>query len=189
MSEGLICCDWSLGDPIHLKYHDEEWGRPQHDDSTLFELLILEGMQAGLSWITILKKRENFRKAFDFFDAEKISKYNENKVSDLMANDGIIRNRLKIRAAINNANAFLKVKQEYGSFNSYIWRFVGGIPKKNRWSESIELPAKSQESDTMSTALRSKGFKFVGSTICYSFMQASGMVNDHLTKCFLYRES
>ena len=146
-------------------------------------------MQAGLSWITILKKRENFRKAFDFFDAEKISKYNENKVSDLMANDGIIRNRLKIRAAINNANAFLKVKQEYGSFNSYIWRFVGGIPKKNRWSESIELPAKSQESDTMSTALRSKGFKFVGSTICYSFMQASGMVNDHLTKCFLYRES
>ena len=181
-------CDWASGDPIYQRYHDEEWGTPQHDDAALFELLILEGMQAGLSWITILKKRENFRKAFDHFDPRKISKYNQSKLSELMANDGIIRNRLKINSTVVNARAFQRIQSEYGSFDSYIWKFVGGSAKKNRWSSVKEIPARTMESDAMSRALSMKGFKFVGSTICYSFMQASGMVNDHVTGCFRYRE-
>lgn len=181
-------CDWTSSDPIYQRYHDEEWGNPEHDDAALFELLILEGMQAGLSWITILKKRENFRKAFDYFDPRKISKYDQSKLSELMGNDGIIRNRLKLNSAVINASAFLRIQSEYGSFNSYIWKFVGGSAMKNQWLSVKDIPARSPESDVMSKKLSEQGFKFVGSTICYSFMQASGMVNDHITSCFRYRE-
>jgi DNA-3-methyladenine glycosylase I len=159
---------------------------PEHDDRKLFEMLILEGAQAGLSWITILKKRENYRKAFDNFDAGKIAEYDASKIQELLANEGIIRNRLKINAAIQNAKAFLTVQQEFGSFDAYIWQFIGGRPRKNAWKSMEELPAKTPESEAMSRDLVKRGFKFVGPTICYAFMQAVGMVNDHLVDCFRY---
>ncbi len=168
------------------EYHDREWGVPVHDDQLLFEFLILEGAQAGLSWSTILKKRENYRKAFDGFDVEKIARYDARKVRELLANAGIVRNRLKISATIGNAKAFLAVRAEFGRFDRYIWGFVGGEPKINRWRSSQRLPATSPESDAMSKDLKRRGFRFVGSTICYAFMQATGMVNDHARDCFRY---
>jgi DNA-3-methyladenine glycosylase I len=181
-------CDWPGTDPLYVRYHDEEWGVPLHDDRKLFEFLILEGAQAGLSWITILRKRENYRKAFDRFDAKKIARYDGRKIRSLLADAGIIRNRQKIAAAIANARAFLEVRKEFGSFDAYVWRFVGGRPKRNRWKAIREIPARTKESDALSADLRSRGFRFVGSTICYAHMQATGMVNDHLTSCFRYRE-
>jgi DNA-3-methyladenine glycosylase I len=181
-------CRWATNDEFLKKYHDEEWGVPLHDDGKLFEFLILEGAQAGLSWLTVLKKRENYRRAFDVFDAEKIALYDEKRVGQLMQDEGIIRNRLKIEAAIQNARAFLKVRQECGSFDAYIWRFTGGKPKQNSWRTPEEIPGKTAESDAMSKDLARRGFKFVGSTICYAFMQAVGMINDHTTDCFRYNE-
>jgi DNA-3-methyladenine glycosylase I len=167
-----------------IEYHDREWGVPVHDDRTLFEFLILEGAQAGLSWETILKKRENYREAFDNFEAKKIANYDRRKFRELMANPGIVRNRLKIDATISNAKAFLATQKEFGSFDSYIWTFVGGKPKKNSWRSSQRLPASTPESDAMSKDLRQRGFRFVGSTICYAFMQAVGMVDDHSRQCY-----
>ena len=181
-------CEWSESDPIYIKYHDEEWGVPLHADVGLLEFLILDGMQAGLSWLTVLKKRENYRKAFDGFDPIKMSKYGNEKIESLMQNSGIIRNRLKINAAINNAKAFMRVKGEFGSFDDYIWGFVGRKPIINKWSMLNRIPANSTESDKMSKDLQSRGFSFAGSTICYAFMQAAGMVNDHMTYCFRYKE-
>lgn len=177
-------CEWALGDPVLLAYHDTEWGIPEHDDRKLFEFLILEGTQAGLSWLTVLKKRENFRKAFDGFDPKRIAQYDSRKVRALLADAGIIRNRAKIAAAIENAKAFLTVQAEFGSFDSYIWRFAGRGPKTSPWRTLKQTPARTKESDQMSVALKSRGFRFVGSTICYAYMQAVGMVNDHLTYCF-----
>jgi DNA-3-methyladenine glycosylase I len=179
-------CKWARTE-LSIIYHDNEWGVPKHDDPTLFEFLILEGAQAGLSWETILKKRENYRKAFDNFDAALIAKYDEDKVSELLSNPGIIRNRLKINAAIDNARAFLEVQQECGSFDDYVWRFVNGRPIKNEW-KSVEIPTHTVESDAMSKDLKRRGFKFVGTTICYALMQAVGMVNDHAKDCFRYEE-
>ena len=181
-------CNWSTSDTIYIDYHDKEWGVPVHDDRLLFEFLILEGAQAGLSWITILRKRENYRKAFDNFDPVKVSKYSDKKVAKLLKNEGIIRNKLKINAAIQNAKSFLEVQKEYGSFNNYIWKFVDNKPKINHWTNLKEIPAKTLASDLMSKSLKKRGFKFVGSTICYAFMQAVGMVNDHTTDCFRYKE-
>ncbi len=182
-------CKWApLSDPLYLKYHDEEWGTPQHDDLKLFELLLLEGAQAGLSWRTILYKRENFRAAFDNFDPEKIALYDEKKITALLSDTGIIRNRLKIRAAVTNAVAFLEARKEYGSFDSFIWKFVEGKPVENAWESIEQVPSRTARSDKMSKELLKRGFKFVGSTICYSFMQATGMVNDHVTSCFRYSE-
>ena len=166
-----------------IEYHDKEWGVPVHDDRVLFEFLILEGAQAGLSWETILNKRENYRRAFDRFDAAKIARYDGKKVRSLMANAGIVRNKLKIASTISNARAFLDVQKEFGSFDRYIWQFVGGKPKINRWKSSQRLPARTPESDAMSKDLKKRGFRFVGSTICYAFMQATGMVNDHFADC------
>lgn len=180
-------CAWCTNDPIYIAYHDEEWGKPIYDDQLLFEFLILEGMQAGLSWLTILKKRQAFREAFANFDPEKISKFNQKKIDQLLKNEGIIRNRLKIQAAINNAKVFLEIKKEWGSFSNYIWQFVDNKPIKNHWKNIKEVPSKTIISDTMSKELRKKGFKFVGSTICYAFMQAVGMVNDHIADCFSRR--
>jgi len=167
-----------------IEYHDKEWGVPVHDDRVLFEFLILEGAQAGLSWETILNKRENYRRAFDHFDAAKISSYDKKKVRKLMADPGIVRNKLKIASAISNAKAFLDVQKEFGSFDRYIWQFVGGKPKVNHWKSSQTLPAQTPESDAMSKDLKKRGFRFVGSTICYAFMQATGMVDDHSALCF-----
>ncbi len=181
-------CDWSSGGPIYIKYHDEEWGVPVHDDRKIFEFLVLEGAQAGLSWLTVLKKRESYRKAFDGFDPGKVSKYGNRKISELLANSGIIRNRLKINSAITNAKAFVKVQEEFGSFDGYIWRFVKGRTIRNRWTSIGQLPAKTAQSDAMSKDLKARGFKFVGSTICYAHMQATGMVNDHIVSCFRYRQ-
>ena len=181
-------CEWCGTDPLYVKYHDEEWGVPVHDDRKLFEFLILEGAQAGLSWITILKKRENYIKAFDNFDPLKVSRYSEKKIEKLLQNPGIVRNKLKINSAVGNAKAFLKIQKEYGSFDKYIWSFVGGKPIINKWKSLKEIPVTTKESDAMSTDLKKRGFKFVGSTICYAFMQAVGMVNDHTKKCFRYRE-
>jgi DNA-3-methyladenine glycosylase I len=175
-------------DPLYIKYHDEEWGVPIHDDRMLFEFLILEGAQAGLSWITILKKRENYRFAFDNFNAEKIACYNKDKIEWLITNEGIIRNKLKINAAVQNAKAFLKVKEEFGTFDNYIWQFTEGKPILNSWKILKQIPLTTKESDVMSKDLKNRGFKFVGSTICYAFMQAVGIVNDHVTDCFRYRE-
>jgi DNA-3-methyladenine glycosylase I len=180
--KNLRSCPWAKT-PLDLAYHDTEWGMPLHDDRALFELLILEGAQAGLSWTTILHKRENYRRAFDHFDAEKISRYGGRKVAALLADVGIVRNRLKIAAAIQNAKAFLKVQQEFGSFDRYIWSFVGGKPRVNRRRSSYDVPARTPGSDALSRDLLQRGFKFVGSTICYAFMQAGGMVNDHLITC------
>lgn len=180
-------CPWAT-DELYVKYHDEEWGVPVHDDRVLFEFLILEGAQAGLSWRTILNKRENYRSAFDNFDAEKIARYTPAKVARLLSNEGIIRNRLKIESAIGNAKAFLKVREEFGSFDAYHWRFVDGKPIVNHRKSIKEVPAKTKESDALSKDLLKRGFKFVGSTICYAHMQAVGMVNDHLANCFRYKE-
>jgi DNA-3-methyladenine glycosylase I len=181
-------CSWSATDPLYLKYHDTEWGLPLHNDRRLFEFLILEGAQAGLSWITILKKRQNYRKAFDCFDPRKIAGYDTRKVSELLSNEGIVRNKLKINAAIQNAISFLAVQREFGSFNRYIWQFVGGGTIKNKWKSLGEIPAQTQESAAMGADLKKRGFKFVGPTICYAFMQASGLVNDHVVDCFRYEE-
>jgi DNA-3-methyladenine glycosylase I len=175
-------CPWAT-DELYWRYHDEEWGLPSHDDRHLFEMLILEGAQAGLSWSTILRKRESYREAFDQFDPVKIVQYDGSRIERLLANPGIVRNRLKVAAAIRNAKAFLEVKAEFGTFDDYIWRFVGGQPKINSWKEMKEVPAKTGESDAMSKDLSRRGFKFVGSTICYAYMQATGMVNDHLISC------
>jgi DNA-3-methyladenine glycosylase I len=183
-----IRCPWSGTDPVYIAYHDKEWGVPLYDDRKLFELLILEGAQAGLSWLTILRKRENYRKAFNHFDAKKIARYDKRKVRELMANRGIVRNRLKIEATIGNARAFLSLQKEFGTFDAYIWQFVGGKPKLNHWGSLKQIPAKTVVSDAMSKDLKKRGFKFVGSTICYAFMQATGMVNDHLVDCFRYDE-
>ena len=184
-------CRWAgdeASDALMVRYHDTEWGVPVHDDRVLFEFLILEGAQAGLSWSTVLKKRENYRAAFDGFDAEKVARYDARKVRELLANAGIIRNRSKIAATIANAQAFLAVREEFGTFDRYIWGFVGGKPKVNRWKSSQRLPASTAESDAMSKDLKRRGFRFVGSTICYAFMQATGMVNDHARDCFRYDE-
>jgi DNA-3-methyladenine glycosylase I len=187
MSRELQRCPWPH-DELYTKYHDEEWGVPCHDDRQLFEMLILEGAQAGLSWYTVLKKRENYRIVFDRFDAEKIARYDDKKVEQLLDNPGIIRNRLKIAAAIQNARAFLAVSVEFGSFDRYIWQFVGSRPRQNHWSKAGEVPARTAESDAMSKDLAKRGFKFVGSTICYAYMQAIGMVNDHFTACYRHKE-
>ena len=181
-------CNWSTSDPIYINYHDREWGVPVHDDRLLFEFLILEGAQAGLSWITILRKRESYRKAFDNFNPEKVAKYSAKRVERLLKNEGIIRNRLKINAAVRNAKSFLEIQKEFGSFDEYIWQFVNGKPKINRWKNLKDVPARTSESDLMSQDLKKRGFKFAGSTICYAFMQATGMVNDHTTDCFRYNE-
>jgi len=178
-------CGWARGEQ-YVAYHDEEWGVPLHDDRTLFEFLILEGAQAGLSWSTILNKRENYRKAFERFDAKKVARYGEEKIAALLANEGIVRNRLKVNAAVTNAKAFLAVQKEFGTFDAYIWSFTGGKTIQNRWKDKV--PASTAESDAMSKALRKRGFTFVGSTICYAFMQATGMVNDHLVSCFRHKE-
>ncbi len=179
-------CEWANGSELEKHYHDHEWGVPVHDDRTLFEFLILEGAQAGLSWLTILKKREGYKRALDNFDAEKIAGYNEKKIADLINDSEIIRNRLKIRAAVTNADAFLAVQKEFKSFDTYIWQFVDGKPIKNAWEKPANIPANTPTSNAMSKDLKKRGFKFVGSTICYAFMQAVGMVNDHTTDCFRY---
>jgi DNA-3-methyladenine glycosylase I len=185
-SKTTLCrCAWATTEP-NIAYHDSEWGVPEHRDRALFELLILEGAQAGLSWSTVLKKRESYRAAFDRFDPEFIVRYDDEKTAALLANPGIIRNRLKIASAIGNARAFLAIQEEFGSFDAYIWRFVGGKPKQNARKPGDSLPARTPESDAISRDLLVRGFKFVGSTICYAFMQATGMVNDHTTDCFRY---
>lgn len=182
-------CDWvNLNEPLYVDYHDHEWGVPVHDDRQLFEMLILEGAQAGLNWITILRKRDSYREAFDHFDAHKIAAYDDAKIAELLANPGIIRNRLKVNAAILNARAFLQLQAEFGSFDAYIWQFVGGKPLVNHWHSIREIPAETTESRAMSKDLLKRGFKFVGPTICYAFMQATGMVNDHTTDCFRYQQ-
>lgn len=180
-------CRWA-SNQWNIPYHDEEWGVPVHDDRLLFEFLILEGAQAGLSWDTILRKRERYREAFDNFDAARVARYDAKKVRSLLADAGIVRNRLKISATIDNARAFLKVQEEFGSFDKYIWQFVSGKPKRNQWTAHARLPAKTAESDAMSKDLKKRDFRFVGSTICYAFMQATGMVNDHATSCFRYKQ-
>lgn len=181
-------CVWAGDIPIYIDYHDNEWGRPQHDDDKLFEMLILEGMQAGLSWITVLKKREAFRQAFDGFDPCKVALYDDVKVQELLQNEGIIRNRLKINAAVTNAKAFLEVQEKYGSFDKFIWGYVEYTPIQNHFENMEEVPATTPLSDQISKDLKKMGFKFVGSTIIYAFMQAIGMVNDHVKDCFVYQE-
>jgi len=187
MTDNKTRCGW-ISDSLMQQYHDEEWGVPLHDDRKLFEFMVLDGFQAGLSWRTVLNKRENFRKAFLDFDPEKIAAFNEEKYEQLLLDPGIIRNRSKIRASINNAKVFLKVQHEFGSFDKYIWSFVNNKPTKNSWKSLSEIPAKTEISDNMSKDLTKRGFKFVGSTICYAFMQAAGMVNDHTVSCFRYKE-
>ena len=181
-------CAWVSDDELYIQYHDQEWGVPQHDDQKLFELLILEGAQAGLSWYTILKKRENYRQAFDNFEAKKIAGYDNKKIQELLNNQGIVRNHLKIESTVRNAKAILEIQKNYGSFNQYIWSFVGGKPIVNKFNELKDIPAKTDISDKMSKNLKKQGFNFVGSTICYAFMQAVGMVNDHTVDCFRYEQ-
>ena len=181
-------CDWPGDNKLMIEYHDTEWGVVLHDDRKLFEFLLLDNAQAGLSWQTILNKRENYRKAFDNFDPAKIARYTERKITSLLDNPGIVRNRLKVRSAVTNAQAFLETQAEFGSFDSYIWQFVDGTPIRNGWKILEDIPATSPESDAMSKALKKRGFKFVGSTICYAFMQSAGMVNDHLVHCFRYTQ-
>jgi DNA-3-methyladenine glycosylase I len=181
-------CAWATSDPLYIAYHDREWGTPLHDDRGLFELLILEGAQAGLSWITILRKRDSYRVAFDDFSPDKVAQYGEEKLAQLLADPGIIRNRLKIEAAVLNARAFLEVQRVFGSFDKYIWQFVNHTPRQNMRRSMGEVPSSSKESNAMSRDLRKRGFKFVGTTICYAFMQATGMVNDHLVDCFRHAE-
>ena len=180
-------CPWAMTESC-VAYHDDEWGVPQHDDRVLFEFLILEGAQAGLSWETILRKRENYRKAFDKFDPKRVAKYDHRKVERLLQDEGIVRNRLKVESAIRNAKAFLKVRKEFGSFDAYIWQFVSGQPIRNRWKTMADVPCESTGSAAMSKNLKKRGFNFVGPTICYAFMQAVGMVNDHVVGCFRYKE-
>ena len=180
-------CSWPTNE-LSIRYHDEEWGKPLHDDRRLFEFLILEGAQAGLSWDTILRKREHYRKAFDGFDVNKVARYTDKKIEKLLLDEGIIRNRLKVMAAVSNAKAFLIVQKEFGSFDKYIWSFVGGKPIVNKWKQTSQVPATSKESDVISKDMKTRGFKFVGSTIMYAHMQATGMVNDHLTSCFRYKQ-
>jgi DNA-3-methyladenine glycosylase I len=180
-------CDWAKGE-LYEQYHDIEWGVPVHDDQTIFEFLVLEGAQAGLSWSTILNKRTHYRKVFSAFDPRKVARYDERKVAALLEDPGIVRNRLKVRAAVTNANAFLAVQKEFGTFDAYIWSFVGGKPIQNRWATLKDVPARTAESDAMSKDLQKRGFTFVGSTICYAHMQATGMVNDHLVSCFRHKE-
>ncbi|MCF7799047.1 DNA-3-methyladenine glycosylase I [Candidatus Woesearchaeota archaeon] len=181
-------CKWCTQDKIYIDYHDKEWGKPAHDENKLFELLILEGAQAGLSWLTVLKKRENYRKAFDNFNPKKVTTYNEKKVQELLTNEGIIRNQHKIRSAIRNAKVFLEIQQEFGSFDNYIWQFVNNKPIKNHFKDASELPTKTILSDKISKDLQKRGMNFVGSTIIYAYMQAIGMVNDHTQDCFLYKK-
>ncbi len=181
-------CTWCLSSDIYVRYHDVEWGVPEHDDQKLFAKLMLDGAQAGLSWITILKKRDGYYRAFDNFNAEKMARYSEKKIAALLADPGIVRNRLKVNAAVTNARAYLKLREELGSFDKFLWQFTGGKTKRNAWTSLKQLPARRPESDAMSAALRERGFKFVGSTICYAFMQAVGMVNDHRVDCFRYRQ-
>jgi DNA-3-methyladenine glycosylase I len=183
-----VRCPWAQNDPLYIAYHDKEWGMPLHDDQKLFEMLILEGMQAGLSWLTILKKRENFRRAFDNFNAKKIARYSERKIEKLLSNPGIIRNSLKIHAVIKNAKAYLKLKDELGSFDKYLWQFTEGKTIHNSWRTLKQVPASTKQSDLMAKDLKQRGFTFVGTTICYAHMQAIGMVNDHLINCFRYSE-
>lgn len=183
----LSRCAWVTNDPLYIDYHDKEWGVPIYDDRLLFELLILEGMQAGLNWLTILKKRENYRACFQHFDAEKIAKYDQCTIDQLLKNPGIIRNKLKIHAIINNAKVYLQVRKKHGSFSDYIWKFVGGKPIENHWRIAQQVPTQTTISEKLSADLKRQGFKFIGSTICYAFMQAVGMVNDHTTDCFRYQ--
>jgi DNA-3-methyladenine glycosylase I len=187
-SRAIKRCEWAGSDPSYLSYHDDEWGVPVHDDRKLFEMLILEGAQAGLSWITILKKRQNYLEAFDNFDPARVARYTDKRLQKLLADPGIVRNRLKVAAARTNAKAFLEVQKEFGSFDEYLWRFVGGKPIQNRRRALSELPAKTAESDALSRDLKKRGFTFVGSTICYAFMQAVGMVNDHVVGCYRHKE-
>jgi DNA-3-methyladenine glycosylase I len=182
-----IRCPWCGTDPLYMDYHDKEWGTPLYDNQKLFEFLILEGAQAGLSWITVLRKRENYRNAFDNFNPEKIARYTEAKKAKLLLNEGIIRNRLKIDSAIKNAQAYLAMKKNGEDFSEFLWSFVNGKPKQNKWTNLSQVPASTPESDAMSKALKQKGFNFVGSTICYALMQATGMVNDHTVSCYRYR--
>ena len=184
-----VRCEWAAnGSPIDIEYHDNEWGVPVHDDKKLFEFLLLESAQAGLSWTTILKKREGYKKAFDNFDADEVANYDSRRLRQLLTNPSIIRNRLKIHSSVKNARAFIKVQKEFGRFDSYLWNFVGGKPKHNEWKSWIEVPSRTEISDDLSKDLKKRGFTFVGSTICYSLMQAVGMVNDHITCCFRYKE-
>jgi DNA-3-methyladenine glycosylase I len=182
-------CDWCGSDPLYINYHDEEWGVPVHDDRLLFEFLILEGAQAGLSWLTILKKRENYQKAFHSFSCETIAQYSQRDVDRLLADSGIVRNRLKIESAIKNARGALKIQEEFGSLDAYFWHYVDGITRQNEWKSMAEIPVKTEISEMMSKDLKKRGFNFVGPTICYAFMQAVGMVNDHTTDCFRYKET
>ncbi len=182
-------CAWVTDDPLYIAYHDQEWGRPVHDDRKFFEMLSLEGAQAGLSWITILRRRENYLAAFDHFYPEKVSKYDDKKIQKLLEDEGIIRNKLKVRSVVTNAQAFLQVQEEFGSFSDYIWQFVGGEAILNQWQTHADVPDKTPESEQMSKSLKKRGFKFVGPTICYAFMQAVGMVNDHTADCFLYQQN
>lgn len=183
MAKALKACTWPGEDALMNEYHDHEWGVPVHDDKKLFEFMVLDAFQAGLSWKTILHKRENFRKAFSNFDVKKVAKYDEQKIQALLQDAGIIRNQLKIRATVTNAQRFMEVQKEFGNFDKYIWQFTGGKPLVHKWSQMNQIPAKSEESDAMSKDLLKRGFKFVGSTICYAFMQAAGMINDHITTC------
>ncbi len=184
----MIRCEWCGRDPLYLSYHDDEWGVPVHDDRRLFEMLILEGMQAGLSWLTILRKREQYRRAFQGFDIERVAAYSEGEVQRLLADAGIVRNRLKIEAAIRNAQGVLDIMESFGSFDSFIWRYVDRAPRQNTWKSLAELPSRTDLSDRMSRDLKKRRFNFVGPTICYAFMQAVGMVNDHTVDCFRYKE-
>ena len=186
-SKTIARCAWCGTDPLYLQYHDEEWGTPVHDDRALFEFLCLEGAQAGLSWITILKKRDNYRQAFDNFDAAKIARYDARQIEMLLQDPGIVRNRLKVNGFVKNARAYLELRDEFGTFDKYIWSFVGGRPRVNAWTSIREIPAHTSESDAMSKDLKKRGMTFVGSTICYAFMQACGMVNDHEVGCFRYK--
>jgi DNA-3-methyladenine glycosylase I len=181
-------CPWATTDPLYLAYHDTEWGVPQHEDQRLFEMLLLEGAQAGLSWLTILRKRDAYRRAFDDFDPARVARYRDARVLRLLADEGIVRNRLKIAGAIRNAKALLEVQAEFGTFDRYVWQFTGDRPKQNTWTSMAQVPARTVESDAMSRDLKRRGFTFAGSTICYAFMQATGMVNDHVTSCFRHRE-
>jgi DNA-3-methyladenine glycosylase I len=184
----MIRCEWCGTDPLYVQYHDREWGVPNHDDRHLFEMLILEGAQAGLSWLTILRKRENYRKAFDGFDVEIVAAYGEADTARLLADPGIVRNRLKIASAIRNAQGVLRIREEFGSLNTFLWRFVDHTTRRNSWNSLVEIPCSTTESDAISKALKKRGFNFVGTTICYSFMQAVGMVNDHVVGCYRYSE-
>ena len=183
-----VRCGWCLSSDLMVKYHDEEWGNPVHNDRKHFEFILLDGFQAGLSWSTIINKRKNFKKAFDNFDYEKIANYNEKKINELLNDEGIIRNKLKIHSSVDNAKAFMSVQKEFGSFDKYIWQFTGGKTIHNDWEEMKHVQPTSKESDAMSKDLKKRGFNFVGSTICYAYMQAAGMVNDHLKKCYRYKE-